>query len=178
MKKLILLSLVVLLVSTMMFSLPDGERKRIYLMTGAGYTASRFGGFCGELGVEVRLFGQVHACLLADYNSGSGIENNGETINYAYGLNLYALYKIHLSDTLSLNLKAGGHYTTIDSQVSAFGVTFDSVQASPGAALGVGVVLQFTNKLELYIDTVLKYLLVDEPWSWLKMQMGFRFRIR
>jgi Outer membrane protein beta-barrel domain len=182
--KIILLILMVLLQQTLFtIEMPkimnDGERKRVFILAGTGYAFSRVQGLSAELGLELRLFGRIYARLLVDYNTASsGLENDGITIDNALGLNLTAIYKLDLTETLNFNIMAGGNYTSYNEKVDAFGVNYSSSESIMGINAGAGVDLQINNKWGLYLEATLKYIMSDLPWTWIKSQMGIRFRIK
>ena len=157
----------------------DGSRRRIYLIGGTGWTFGRMEGLSAELGVEMRLFGDVHAQLMLDYYSATrGVAHDGVTITQAYGISLYALYKIAVSETLNFNIKAGGHITVFDYEVGSFGILFDTTETEKGLCGGIGFDWLLGNRWGIYTDGTLKYLMVSQPWIWVKVQLGVRFRVR
>ncbi len=147
-------------------------------MIGGGYAFPRLGSPGGEIGTDVRLFGSVYGRLLLDYYGGSGIEKNGETIKHVLGINVLALYKVPIAEMFSFILKIGGHYSSVTSQVSVFGVTYTDSLFVKGLCGGVGFELQISNRLLLYCESTLKTMMADENWYWLKAQMGLRIRVR
>lgn len=163
------------------FSQDLGERKRIYLLAAGGYTFPGLDmeGGHAELGMEARLFGKVHARLTVDYYWGNKqrlIE--GETVLYAYGFNLYGLYKLNISETLCFALKAGAHYTTVKTRLSAFGVTFTARNSDPGGAAGGGFCWQVSNRLSIFAEAEAKHLLSNVPRTWANARLGFLIRFR
>jgi hypothetical protein len=147
-------------------------------MGGSGYASSHPEGLLLEAGVELRLFGNIHARILLDHYFGSGIEKESETVKHMYGVTLYALYKMRVTETVDFRLKAGGHYTSIRSEITVLGLTFTTTKADIGFSVGAGFSVQLSNKVYLYVETTIKHLLLDEPWTWVKGDIGVMYRFR
>ncbi len=172
---------ILLLVASSLSAVELGdERKRIYLIGGIGYcTSSVNEGLGAELGAEVRLFGKVHARLMLDYfDNRSGDRKNGELIDYSAAINLYALYKVRLSDTWNFHLKLGGIYSSIKSDITAFGVTYSARETHYGIGAGLGLEWQLSNRFYVYFAGTAKYILTDNPTTWVIFTGGILYRLK
>lgn len=171
--------IILIAVSTVpVHSLLDGQRNQVYLLFGAGAATKELGGIQLEMGVEARLFGPVHARLLLDYNGGGQYGQDNEAILHSYGVNLYAIYKLELSETVSLRLKGGGQYTTVKGRTTVYGITLDTLQTDLGLCGGTGLAWQFGNRLWLFTEAEIKYLFSDTPRIWGNIQLGLFIRLR
>jgi hypothetical protein len=181
-KKILLVTLIgMLCIDTFAVELSDlatDERRRIYITVGSGYTVSEMQGPFVDIGAEVRLLGKIYVRVLLDYIFSSDLPKGGEIIHYAYGVNLYAVYKIRLSDLLDFYIDVGGHYTTMKTTASAFGVTFTTIDSNRGVGGGGGFDFQLGNRLVFYLGGTLKLLLSDTSKYWIKLQTGLRYRVR
>lgn len=128
--------------------------------------------------MEVRLFGKIHARVLLDHYAGNNTQKDSETVKHMNGATLFAVYNMQLSEKVEFRLKAGGHYTSIRTEITVLGLTFTSTKANIGYSAGAGFTLQLSNKVYLYAEITAKHLLLDEPWTWVKGQMGVMFRLR
>lgn len=181
MRKAILLTMIIQLTAAALFSIEGitlGDRNRFFVIGGIGYASSHPEGLLLEMGVEVRLFGKINARILLEHYFGGNIEKDSETVKHMNGATLYAVYNMQLSETVEFRLKAGGHYTSIRSEITVLGLTFTSTKANIGYSAGAGFTLQISNKFYLYAETTVKHLLLDEPWTWIKGQIGVMFRLR
>jgi hypothetical protein len=178
MKKALLFIIIVQFISAPVFSIPRGDRNRFFLMGGTGYASSHPGGFLLETGVELRLFGNIHARFLMDHYFGSGIEKESKTLKHMYGVTLYVLYKMRVTETVDFRLKVGGHYANARSEIKALGITFTTTEADIGFSAGAGFSVQLNNKVYLYAETTIKHLMLDEPWTWVKGDVGVMYRFR
>jgi hypothetical protein len=177
MKKILLFILMVQLAAASAFSIPGGDRKRFFLISGIGYASSHPEGLLAEAGVEVRLFGNIHTRILLDYYPGKDMEKDSKTLKHMYSITLYVVYKIQVSETIDFRLKAGGHYSRIRAEITALGITFTTTMADIGYS-GGGFSWQLSNQVYLYAEAAVKHLLLDEPWTWVKGQMGVMLRLR
>ncbi len=178
MKKILLFILMVQFAAASASSIPGGDRKRFYLIAGSGYASSHPEGLLAEAGVEVRLFGNIHTRILIDYYPGSNTRKDSQTLKHMTGITLYAVYKLQVSDTIAFRLKAGGHYSRISTEITALGITFTTSMADIGYCGGGGFSWQLSNTVYLYAEAAVKHLLLDEPWTWVKGQLGVMFRLR
>lgn len=181
MRKAILLTAIILFAYAALFptnGITPGDRKRFFVIGGIGYASSHPEGLLLEMGVELRLFGNIHARVLLEHYFGSNIEKDSEIVKHMNGATLYAVYNMQLSETVEFRLKAGGHFTSIRSQITVIGLTFTSTKANIGYSAGAGFTMQVSNRFYLYAETTVKHLLLDEPWTWVKGQVGVMFRLR
>jgi hypothetical protein len=178
MKKALLLIMLVQFTVAPAFSTPGGDRNRFYLMAGSGYASAHPAGLLLETGVELRLFGNIHARIVLDHYFGSGIKKESETVKHINGITLYVLYKMRVTETIDFRLKAGGHYTSVRSEMTVLGLTFTATKADIGISAGAGFSVQLGNKVYLYAEAAVKHLLLDEPWTWVKGEMGVMYRLR
>ena len=180
MKKIVLFILLIQLAVASAFSIPGGDRKRFFLIVGSGYASSHPEGLQMETGVEVRLFGNIHTRILLDYYFGSDVEKDSRTLKpiHMYGITLYAVYKMQVSETIDFRVKLGGHYSRIRAEITALGITFTTTMADIGYCGGAGFSWQLSNKFYLYAEAAVKHLLLDEPWTWVKGEMGLMLRLR
>jgi hypothetical protein len=178
MKKIWLFILIVQLAAAPVFSIPGSDRKRFYLISGIGYASSHPEGWLAEAGVEVQLFGNIHTRILLDYYPGREIEKDSVTLKHMYGISLYVVYKLQVSETIDFRLKVGGHYSRIRAEITALGITFTTTMADIGYSSGGGFSWQLGNKVYLYAEAAVKHLLLDEPWTWVKGDVGIMFRLR
>lgn len=178
MKKIGLIILMVQLATALVFSIPGGDRKRFYLISGIGYASSHPAGWLAEAGVEIRLFGNIHTRILLNYYPGREVEKDGITLKQMYGITLYVVYKLQVTETLDFRVKLGGHYSTVRAEITALGITFTTTMADVGYSGGGGFSWQLGNHVYLYAEAAVKHLLLDEPWTWVKGQMGVMFRLR
>jgi hypothetical protein len=156
----------------------SGERKQLFLIAGGGYASSYPEGPTAELGVEVRLMGNIHARILVDHYFGNNTWKNSTSVNHMYGISLYGVYKTKVSETVDFRLKLGGHYSRANARITALGITFTTSMADIGLAGGGGFSLQLSNTLYVYAEASIKYLMLDDPWTWVNGQMGLMFRLR
>ena len=159
-------------------SITGGDRKRFYVIAGIGYASSYPEGFLVEAGVEVRLFGNIHTRLMVDYYPGMDERKDNITLKHMSGITLYGIYKMKVSETVDFRVKAGGHYSRIRAEMTALGLTFNTTMADIGFSAGAGFSWQWSNTLYLYGETTVKYLMLDEPWTWVKGQLGIMLRLR
>jgi len=178
MKKLLLCILIIQFAAAVAFSIPGGDRKRFFLISGIGYASSHPQGLLAEAGVEVRLFGNIHTRILIDYYFGSNTRKDSQTLKHMSGITLYAVYKLQVSETIAFRLKAGGHYSRISTEMTVLGLTFTTTMADIGYCGGGGFTWQLSNKVYLYAEAAVKHLLLDEPWTWIKGQIGVMLRLR
>lgn len=180
MKKILLLILIIQFTAASVSGFPgeDSDRMRFFIMAGTGYASSHPQGALLEAGVEIRLFGDIHARLLVDHYFGNNTMKDNVMVKYMYGATLYAVYKIQVSETVDFRLKVGGHYTSIRARITALGLTFNTTMADIGYCGGAGFSWQLSNRFYLYAEAAVKYLLLDEPWTWVKGQTGVMYRLR
>ena len=178
MKKVIVLILIVLFTAAYAFSIQGGDRNRFFFIAGMGYASSHPEGLLLETGVEIRLFGKIHARILLDHYFGSGIEKESETVKHMNGVTLYALYKMRVTETINFRVKAGGHYTSVKSEITMLGLTFTATKADIGFCGGAGFTVQLSNTLYLFSEITIKHLMLDEPWTWVKGEVGVMYRFR
>lgn len=180
MKKILLLILIIQFIAVSVLGLPggDNDRRRFFIMAGTGYASSNPEGALLEAGVEIRLFGDIHARFVVDHYFGNNSTKDNLVLKYAYGASLYAVYKIRISETVDFRLKAGGHYTRARARITALGLTFNTTMADIGFCAGPGFSMQLSNKVYIYVEGAVKHLLLDEPWTWAKVQTGVMYRLR
>jgi hypothetical protein len=180
MKKAMLLVLIVQFAVASVSAYPggNGDRKRFFFIAGTGYASSHPEGALLEAGVEIRLFGNLHARIIVDYYFGNNTMKADIRVKHIYGVSFFAVYKMRVSETVDFRLKAGGHYAGIRAEMTVLGLTFTTSMADFGFGAGGGFSLQLSNKVYLYAEASVKHLLLDEPWTWVKGQMGVMFRIR
>ncbi len=155
-----------------------GERNRIYFLFGGGYASNQARGAVVEAGIEMRLFGAVHARLVMDYYPGDDTERDSEILKHMYGVSLFACYKFQVSESIDLLVKAGGHYTRAKARITALGLTFDTTMADIGPAAGAGFTWQLNNTIHFYIEATGKHLMLDDSWTWFKGTAGVMIRLR
>lgn len=157
---------------------PQGlERHRIYVYLGGGYAADKYSGPVAELGADLRLMGDIYARIELDYYFGAGNEKKEGQINSAYGASGYLTYKAKLSETFSLALFAGAHYTTRNHTIVLYGVSVEVWESAKGYAGGLGLEFQLNNRLLLALGATFKYIPDTDSETWLKLQLGFRYRL-
>ena len=178
MKKILLFILIIEFAAASAFSIPGGDRKRFFLFAGSGYASSHPEGLLAEAGVEVRLFGNIHTRILFDYYTGRDMEKDSKTLKHMYGITLYVVYKLQVSETIAFRLKVGGHYSRVRAEITALGITFTTTMADIGYCGGGGFSWQLSNQVYLYAEAAVKHLLLDEPWTWIKGQTGIMLRLR
>lgn len=180
MKKILLLIVIIQFTAASVSSLPgeDNDRRRFFIMAGTGYASSYPEGALLEAGLEIRLFGDIHARLSVDHYFGNNSMEDNLMVKYSYGATLYAVYKIRVSETVDFRLKVGGHYTRVRARITALGLTFNTTMADIGFCAGPGFSMQLSNKVYIYIEAAVKHLLLDEPWTWAKVQTGVMYRLR
>jgi hypothetical protein len=178
MKKVMLLLLIIQFTAAWVFSIPGEDRKRLFVIAGGGYASSHAEGFLVEAGVEMRLLGNIHARILVDHYFGRDTWKESEKVKHVYGVTLYIVYNMRVSETVDFRLKAGGHYSSVRAEITALGLTFTTTKADIGFGAGAGFSWQLNNKVYLYAEAGVKHLLLDEPWTWVKGHVGFMFRLR
>ena len=178
MKKILLCILILHFAVLSASSIPGGDRKRFFLIAGSGYASSHPEGLLAEAGVEIRLFGNIHTRILFDYYPGRDMEKDSKTLKHMYGITLYVVYKIQVSEAIAFRFKLGGLYSRVRAEITALGLTFNTTMADIGPCGGGGFSLQLSNKVYLYAEAAVKYLLLDEPWIWFKVQTGVMYRLR
>ncbi len=178
MKRFILFLLIIQIASVMLFPFLNGERNRFFLITGGGYAFSNPAGPLVEAGVEVRVFGNVHARLLLNHYFGKGVPIENELIENMNSVSLYGVYGMQLTEILDFRIKLGAHFTAVQSELTVLGITFSSTKANIGAAGGIGFSLQLNNFTYFYTEATVKYLFFEEPWTWAEVQGGLMFRLR
>lgn len=178
MKKILLFILMIQFAAASAFSIPGGDRKRFYLIAGIGYASSNPEGLLAEAGVELRLFGNIHTRILLDYYFGRDIEKDSKTLKHMYGITLYLVYRLQVTETLDFRVKLGGNYSRIRAEITALGITFTTTMADIGYSGGAGFSWQLSNQVYLYAEAAVKHLLLEEPWTWVKGEMGVMFRLR
>ncbi len=155
-----------------------GDRKRFFVIAGTGYASSNPRGLVVEAGVEVRLFGNVHARLIFDHYFAGNYTKDNITVKHIWGATLYGVYRMRLSETVDFRLKVGGHYANVRAGVTALGLNFNTTMADIGVCAGPGFSVQLGNKVYLYGEAEVKYLMLDEPWTFVKVQTGIMYRVR
>jgi hypothetical protein len=178
MKKIAVFILLIQFAAASAFSITGGDRKRFYLIVGSGYASSHPEGLLMETGVEVRLFGNIHTRILLDYYFGNDVEKDSMTLKHMYGITLYAVYKMQVSETIDFRVKLGGHYSRVRAEITALGLTFTTTMADIGYCGGGGFSWQLSNRFYLYAEAAVKHLLLDEPWTWVKGEIGLMLRFR
>ncbi len=178
MRKIILFLSIVLFMAAAVLAVPGGDRNRFYLLGGLGYASSHPAGIQVETGVEVRLFGKVHARILLDHYFGDNTQRESEILKHMNGISLFAVYKVPVTETVDFRLKLGGHYANIRSRITALGLTFNTTKADIGFCGGAGFSFQLSNIFYLYAEATVKHLLLDQPWTWLKANVGVMYRFR
>ncbi len=156
----------------------DGDRHRFFIMGGTGYASSNPKGGLLEAGVEIRLFGNIHARLLFNNYFGRNVMKDNITVKHMNAVNLYAVYKLRVSETVNFRLKAGGHYTSVKATIDALGLTFDTSMSDIGFCGGPGFSMQLSNRFYIYIEAEVKHLLLEDPWTWVNGQVGVMYRLR
>jgi len=178
MKKIWLFILIIQLAALRVFPIPGDERMRFYLISGIGYASSYPEGFLAEAGMEVRLFGNIHTRILLEHYWGREIRKDNITLKNMYSIDLYAIYKMPVSETIDFRVKVGGHYCRARAEMTALGITFTTTMANIGFSGGLGFSWQLSNRVYLYAEATGKHLLLDDPWTWVKGHMGVMFRLR
>lgn len=179
MKKVMLFLLIVQFFGASVFAeFGGGDRKRFYVIAGTGYASSNPRGLVFEAGVEVRLFGNVHARLVFDHYFGSDYTKDNITVKHIWGATLYGVYRVPLSETVDFRLKLGGHYASVRAGVTALGLSFNTTMADIGFCGGPAFSLQVSNRVYVYAEAEVKYLMLDEPWTFVKAQTGVMYRVR
>jgi len=156
----------------------SGDRRRFFVIAGTGYASSNPRGALLEAGVEIRLFGDVHARLIFDHYFGSDYAKDNIIVKHIWGATFYGVYKIPLSETVDFRLKVGGHYASVRARVTALGLSFNTTMADVGVCAGPGFSVQLGNKVYLYAEAEVKYLMLDDPWTFVKVQTGIMYRVR
>jgi hypothetical protein len=154
------------------------DRNRLFLIIGGGYAFANSQGPLVEAGVEVRLFGNIHARLSLDHYFGGSKPKNGTIIKQMDGITIDAVYNKPLTETIEFRLKAGGHFTSARTQLTILGLQINGSEANIGYSAGAGFTLQISNKIYLYAETTAKRLLLQEPMTWLKGEIGIMYRLR
>ena len=161
-----------------LFPASGGDRNRFFVLGSLGYASSSPRGMFVEAGVEIRLFGRFLARLELDhYFAGSSPKGN-ETVKQMNSASLYAVYKIPVSEKTDFRIKAGGHFSSISSQLSSYGLTLLVTKANIGFAVGAGFSNQLSNTLYIFSEITVKHLFLDEPWTWVQGQAGIMYRFR
>jgi hypothetical protein len=178
MKKIWLFILIIQLAAPPAFPAAGGDRIWFYLISGIGYASSHPEGFLAEAGIEVRLFGNIHTRILLEHYPGREIRKDSVTLKHMYSIDVYAVYKLQVSETIDFRVKIGGHYSSARAEITALGITFTTTMADIGYSGGGGFSWQLGNRVYLYAEAAVKHLLLDDPWTWVKGEIGLMFRLR
>ncbi|HLP46468.1 MAG TPA: hypothetical protein VK469_10995, partial [Candidatus Kapabacteria bacterium] len=100
------------------------------------------------------------------------------TVKRMNGITLCAVYIKPVSDTIEFRLQAGGHFTSTRTQITILDQTLITSKANIGYSTGAGFTLQAGNKVYFYVETTIKKLLLQEPWTWIKGEIGIMYRLR
>lgn len=168
--------IIILYFTVFVSSLSAGDRNRFFVMGGLGYASAHAEGIMMETGVEMRLFGRIHLRILMDHYFGNNTKKESETLKRMTGANLYIIYKIPVTETIAFRLKAGGHFTGVKSELTTMGLTFTATKANLGFCAGAGFSFQISNTLYLFSEATIKHLFLDNPWTWVKAQLGLMYR--
>jgi hypothetical protein len=171
-KILVLLMLILFLVSAFL----SGEEvgKCTNLLAGIGSAVSDLEGLYMEVGVEKQFSGNVYGQFMVDYYF-NPFELPDNSNSYAFGLNLYGVYKIPASDSINVFLKAGLHITMMKEDWEFIG--FINTSADFGIAGGGGIEFHLSDRAFIYGGATVRTAL-EEKRTWIKIGGGVGFRVK
>lgn len=170
-KILVLLMLILFLVST--FLSGEEKGKRTNLLVGIGSAVSDLEGLYMEVGVEKQFSGNVYGQFMVDYYF-NPFDLPDDSNSYAFGLNLYGVYKIPASDSINFFVKAGFHFTTMKEKWEFLGI---DTSADVGIAGGGGIEFNLNDRTFIYGGATVRTAL-EEKRTWIKIGGGVGFRVK
>lgn len=178
MKRILMLSMLMLFVVSV--SLPAlhaaGGGKRKIVFAGIGAASSDLGGLFMDIGLEKRFFGNFYGQFLFDYYF-NPFDKPGISDSYAYGINLYGVYRIPVSTKINFFLKAGFHWTTLKKNYETSRIVH---RKDYGIAGGGGIECRLSETVFIHAGATVKYAYDEDEvdHKWVKLYGGVVFRLK
>ncbi|MCP4215447.1 MAG: porin family protein [bacterium] len=176
--KIIVVAILVMLLAGVSFA-SGTKRKEIRIFIGAGTAAMDMRNVFVDLGIEQQFFGNLYGQFMLEYyNNPSNLPENSDSS--AYGVNLYGVYKIPVSDKFKFFLKGGVHMTIQEVDMDWVFGRVEGTSTNLGLGGGAGIEYSVSNIIALYGGTTIKMFLDDSNTNatWFKFYGGISFKVK
>lgn len=179
MRKIVVFVTLTLFMAGFASSLSAYGEKKFNVFVNLGYAFSDFEGLVLEFGGELQVTGNLYGQLLIDYYPDPfGDEGVPDFNDSAYGLNLYAVYKLQMADKMNLFAKAGVNLTSVKVAAVVFGIPVTAVDTDFGAGAGAGIEYLFNDKWGMQLGGTVKFLFAEDTATWFKVYGGVSYRLK